>query len=137
MKTFLALAILLLFAGNVSADSPIYVKSLPVIKITASVKGYKVIYETSAGDPKVIYIPLEWFYPTSGYKTDDGFTKAELFLGLDTSYPYIQFYWKNGTFHHVRPYAISDKSDVSWGLVRYGEDISSHFDPTKPLDLKF
>ena len=137
MKKLLALAILVFVAGVVSADSPLYVKSLPIMQITESAKGYKVVYMTANGGNQVTYIPIEWFYPTTGYNTADGFTKAELSLGLDPSYPFIQFYWKNGEFHHVVIYARSIKSDSTWGSVRPGEDLASHFDPTKPLDLKF
>jgi len=137
MKTLLTLAALVLFVGTVSADSPLYEKSLPIAKITASAQGYKVIYLNAAGDPHTIYVPLDWFYQGSGFSTDDGFTKAELDLGTDPSYPYIQFYWKNGAFHHLKIYARSDKSDSTWGSVRTGDSVADKFDPTKPLDLKF
>jgi hypothetical protein len=136
MKKLLA-AILVLVAGAVWADSPLYVKSLPIEKITESAKGYKVVYLTANGNIQITYVPMDWFYQSSGYNTADGFPKAELFLGQDPSYPYIQFYWKNGEFHHVVIYARPNKADTSWGTVGAGEDISSHFDPTKPLDLKF
>jgi hypothetical protein len=137
MKKLLALAILVLVAGAASAESSLYVKSLPIAKITTTAKGYKVVYLTSYGDPKVIYVPLEWFYQNSEYRTADGLPKAELDLGLDPSYPYIQFYWKDGAFHHLKIYARSSISDTTWGSVAAGEDYASHFDPTKPLDLKF
>ena len=137
MKTLLTLAALVFFAGAVSAESPLYAKSLPIAKITASAKGYKVIYLNGAGDPRVIYVPLDWFYQTTGFNTEEGFPKAQMSLGLDASYPYIQFYWKNGAFHHLKIYARTDKSDPSWGSVRVGDDDASHFDPNKPLDLKF
>lgn len=137
MKSFFAVVMLALFAGIASADSPLYIKSLPLTKITATAKGYKVVYATEGGDLRVMYLPMQWFYPSGGYVTDDGYTKAELFLGRDTSYPFVQFYWKNGTFHHVRVYAIADKTDSTWGLSDPSKDLAGLFDPAKPLDLKF
>ncbi len=137
MKKLLAVAILAFVAGAVSADDDLYAKSLPIAKITTTAKGYKVVYQTANGDLQTVYVPLEWFYFNSQYRTAEGLPKAELDLGLDPSYPYIQFYWKGGQFHHLKIYARSVLSDVSWGSVRQGEDIASHFDPAKPLDLKF
>jgi hypothetical protein len=136
MKSFLAVTLLALVAAAASADTPLYIKSLPMTKITGSAKGYKVSYLTESGDPRTVYIPMQWFYPSTG-ATDDGFTKAELFLGFDPSYPYIQFFWKNGVFHHVRIYAIANKTDSSWGLSDSQGVNDSRFDHSKPLDLKF
>ena len=141
MKKLLALLVLALFVGGmVSAiESPMYAKSVPIQKITSHEKGYRVTYLTAHGDPKTIYIPLEWFYQIGDYRTSDGFVKAEIVRGGGPSYPYLQFFWKDGKFHHLRVFAVNNYNDRSWGVVKLGEaeSLGAKFDPAKALDLQF
>ena len=139
MKKLLAILVFaLVFTGLASAiESPIYAKAAPVQKITSHEKGYKVTYFTSHGDLKTIYVPLEWFYQVSDYKTSDGFVKAELVRGHGPAYPFIQFFWKDGKFHHLRLFVVADYNDRTWGVVNPAEDMASKFDPAKDLDLQF
>ena len=143
MKKLLALLVFALFlTGVVAADtivSPMYAKAVPILKIVSHEKGYKVTYLTAHGDPKTIYIPLEWFYQVSDYKNADGFVKAELYRGNGDSYPYIQFFWKDGKFHHMRLFVKSSYSDSTWGVVKEGEGavMGAKFDPAKAPDLQF
>jgi hypothetical protein len=143
MKKLLALLVLALFtAGFVGAEtieSPMYAKALPIQKITSHEKGYRVTYFTAHGDLKTLYIPLEWFYQISDFKTPDGFIKAEIVRGSGPSYPYVEFFWKDGKFHHLRLFVMKNYSDRSWGVVKLGESesLGAKFDPTKALDLQF
>jgi len=143
MKKLLALLVLALFTAGFSAaqsvESPMYAKSLPIQKITSHEKGYRVTYYTAHGDLKTLYIPLEWFYQVSDYKTADGFVKAEIVRGSGPAYPFIQFFWKDGKFHHLRLYVVKNYADRTWGVVKDGESaaLGAKFDPTKALDLQF
>jgi len=141
MKKLLALLFLALFSVGLvlAAESPMYAKAVPIQKITSHEKGYRVTYFTSHGDLKTIYIALEWFYQVSDYKTSDGFVKAEIVRGNGASYPYMEIFWKDGKFHHLRLFVRSNYDDRSWGVVKNGEGekLGALFDPTKPLDLQF
>jgi len=141
MKKLLALLVFATFlTGMVSAiESPMYAKALPIQKITSHEKGYRVTYFTAHGDLKTVYIPLEWFSSVGDYKTPDGFTKAELFRGNGDSYPYMEIFWKDGKFHHIRLFVRASYTDRSWGVVKEGEGavLGAKFDPTKALDLQF
>lgn len=142
MKKLLTLLMFALFlTGLVSAsESPMYAKVVFIQKITSHEKGYKVVYYSAHGDLKVIYVPLEWFYKVNAdYLTSDGFVKAEIYRGNGPSYPFMQIFWKDGKFHHLRLFVRDSYADRSWGVVRDADNatLGSKFDPSKPLDLQF
>jgi len=139
MKKLLALVVIaFVFAGLAwAAESPLYAKSLPIQKITSHEKGYKVTYFTAHGDLKTIYVPLEWFYQIGDFRTADGYVKAEIVRGTGPAYPYIQFFWKDGKFHHLRLFVVNDYQNRTWGVVNPAENLGSKFDPAKDLDLQF
>jgi hypothetical protein len=139
MKKLLAALVFALFVAALvpAAESPMYAKVFPIVKITSHEKGYRVAYLTGHGDLKTVYIALEWFYPVSEYKTADGFVRAELVRGMGPAYPYLQVFWKDGQFHHLRLFVVQSYSDRTWGVVHVGEDFSAKFDPAKPLDLQY
>jgi len=139
MKKLLAILVFaLVFVGLASAiESSLYAKALPIQKITSHEKGYKVTYITAHGDLKTIYVPLEWFYKVSDYLTAEGFVKAEMVRGWGPAYPYVQFFWKNGKFHHLRLFVLDDYNDRSWGVVNPAENLGTKFDPSKDPDLQF
>lgn len=139
MKKLIAALIFVLFvAGWASAgESPYYAKAVTIQKVTSHEKGYKVTYFTSHGDLKTIYVPLEWFYQVGDYKTDDGFIKAEIVRGNGDSYPYMQIFWKNGKFHHLRLFVRDSYNDRMWGIVNPAENMGAKFDPAKIPDFQF
>lgn len=139
MKKLLAVSVFALFVLGLAsaADSPLYAKVVPVHKITSHQKGYKVNYVTNHGDLKTLYVPIEWFYPTSEFKTSDGFIRAELVKGSGQAYPYLQIFWKDGTFHHLRLFVRQDFRDPSWGVFDPAADFGAQFDPAKVPVLQF
>lgn len=139
MKKLLAiLTFALVSAGFASAaESPMFAKVVPIQKVTSHEKGYKVTYFTSHSDLRTIYVPLEWFYQISEYKTSDGFIKAEIVRGAGAAYPYMQVFWKDGKFHHLRLFVMDDYNDRSWGIVNPAENLGAKFDPTKIPDFQF
>ena len=139
MKKLIALIALttLFLAGLSAAESPIYVKTATVAKVFSHENGYKVIYLTNKFESRVLYIPMEWMYQTAGYRTDEGGMKAEIVRGTGAAYPYIQFVWKNGVFHHLRLFVVDKYSDPSWGAVVDSKALGAMFDPKKDPDLKF
>jgi len=141
MKKLLALLVFATFVVGLALanESPMYAKAVPIQKITAHEKGYRVTYFTGHGDLKTIYVPLEWFYQAGDYKTAEGYVKAEMYRGNGPSYPYMEIFWKDGKFHHLRLFVRASYADSSWGVVKDGEGpgLGAKFDPTKPLDLQF
>lgn len=139
MKKLLAILIFALFVAGVAsaAESTLYAKAVAIQKVTSHEKGYKVTYFTSHGELKTVYVPLEWFYQVGEYKTSDGFIKAEIVRGAGSSYPYMQIFWKDGKFHHLRLFVKDNYDDRMWGVVNPAENLGAKFDPTKIPDFQF
>ncbi len=139
MKKLLALLVFaIFFTGLVSAaDSPMYAKVVPIQKVTSHQKGYKVSYFTNQYEVKSIYVPIEWFYQIGDFRTSDGFIKAEIVRGNGPSYPFMQLFWKDGKFHHLRLFVVDNYGDRTWGIVNESENLGAKFDPTKALELQF
>lgn len=139
MKKLLAILIFaLVSAGFASAaESPMYAKVVPIQKVTSHEKGYKVTYFTGHYDVKAIYVPMEWLYQIADYKTSDGFIKAEIVRGNGPTYPYMQIFWKDGKFHHLRLFVMDNYNHRSWGIVDPAENLGAKFDPTKVPDFQF
>ena len=139
MKKLLALLVFALMVTGMAAaaESPLYAKVVSIDKIYSDQKGYKITYYNIHGDLETIYVPLDWFYKLSPYLTEEGFVKAEIIRGFGDSYPYLQIFWKNGKFHHLRIFAVDNYSDRSWGVPDDRDNLAPHFDPTKAPDFKF
>jgi hypothetical protein len=142
MKKILGLLVFSLFmTGIVSAGNlaDIYAKVVTISKIVSHQKGYKVTYYTDQGDLHTIYVPIEWFYQFGNYKTADGFIKAEIVKGNGPLYPYMQIFWENGKFHHLRLFVFERYSHRSWGVVKDSEEaqMALMFDPNKDPDFVF
>jgi hypothetical protein len=73
----------------------------------------------------------------NNYKTSDGFVKAEMVRGSGPSYPFLQIFWKDGKFHHMRLFVVDDYNDISWGTINPAENVASKFDPAKDPDFQF
>jgi hypothetical protein len=139
MKQFFAVVALSAFlvVGLSAAESAYYSKTVPVAKIVSHELGYKVTYLTNKFEPRTIYLPMEWLYQTGSYRTEDGFVRAEVVRGFGEQYPYMQLFWKDGKFHHLRLFVVDNYSDRSWGTVGDPVSLAAQFDPKKELDLKF
>jgi hypothetical protein len=139
MKQFFAFVVFVAAVsfGLGAIESPYYAKSAQIAKIVSHEKGYKVTYLSNKFESRTIYVPMEWLYTTPEYRTDDGFVKAEIVRGTGEQYPYVQFFWKNGVFHHLRLYVVDNYNDSSWGTVLDPVALAAQFDPKKALDPKF
>ncbi len=139
MKKLLVVLIFTLgLTGLLSAtESTLYAKALPIQKITSYQQGYKVVYFTAHGDLQAIWVPLDWFYQVNNYRTSDGFVKAEIVRGTGPKYPFLQIFWKDGKFHHLRLFVVDDYNDISWGTANLAENAAAKFDPAKDPDFQF
>ena len=143
MKKLLVLLISLFFGSGMLASvsaqavqSPFFAKTVFIQKITSSKEGYIVVYLDDRMDPHTIYVPMEWFYKSTG-ATSDGYVKAELFYGTGAQYPYMQIFWKDGKFHHLRIFADQNLNDPSWGILSDTADLSGLFHPNQDINFQF
>lgn len=122
-RIIIVLGIFLVFIGSVNSqtttapedstfilgESELYPLRIDVIKIQSHAQGYRVIYrrgETSSGE---VYIPGTWFVAGG---------KASLIKSRGPQYPYMIVYYKaDGSFSHLKLYALSNLKDSSWGIL--------------------
>ena len=102
MKRFVGLLTLVLLLAAAlplaaqSKDNPIFVKTVPIMKIYGHPLGYRILYEKSNLEVGELYVPVEWFARSGG--------KGDIVWGTDSAYPYLSIFWKDGKFDHVRLY---------------------------------
>lgn len=120
------LVIISSFMLSSQAKSPYYTRSVIITRVYPHKLGYKVLYMTNELKNKSIYLPKTIFSDSN-----DG---SDIILGLDKSYPYMQIFWKNGEFSHVKLFLKSDFNDITWGSFNNPD---SHDDNFNNADLKF
>ena len=104
-----------------------FVKTVPIVKIYSHPEGFKVIYLKTTMNLVEIYIPGSWFVAGG---------KGEIIYGRDPSYPYFSVFWKDGKFDFIRLYVQEDLSSLSWGVLKWSENIEENFNIDE-LELEF
>ncbi|MFP4383987.1 MAG: hypothetical protein ACLFST_00550 [Spirochaetia bacterium] len=109
-------------------DSDLFVKTVYIDKVYTHRLGFKIIYPVGTTRLGTLYIPHSW----TGYAG----AKAEVIYGFDKNYPYMNIYWKDGEFHHIRLYVMSNSFDPSWGVLENHEVSDDVFD-VETLEIEF
>lgn len=118
-KALFGLLILLSVLMLTSAQkSTLFTKSVNITKIYPHKLGYRVIYMTDALEYREVYLPSELFTIEGGSK---------VFFGLGKAYPYMQIFWDNGEFSHVKLYLKQDYNDLSWGSLNIPDSYDEFF----------
>ncbi len=108
-----------LLVAQEDKGSVYYVKSLVITQVAMGTNGYKVTYQNSRGKLYNTYIPHQWFVGTD--------RKAERINTLSPSAPYMDVYYRDGAFSHVRLFLISTSDHATWIGIDSDEDLSSNF----------
>lgn len=110
-----------------ATTSPLFTKSVVITKIYPHQLGYRVIYMANDLEHKEVYLPVELF------KIDKG---SKIFYGHDKAFPYMQIFWNNGEFSHVKLYVKPDFRDISWGTL-YDPDAYDGFFGDQDITFEF
>lgn len=110
-RTILLLTLILSSTVLLSAapESKFYVKHVRVVAVYPHRLGIKVEYVSNTMKRLEKYLPNSWFE-----KTDSEY-KSQIIYGTDITYPYMEIYYSNGKFSHVKLYVIKNYNDMSWG----------------------
>lgn len=136
-RSILALALLVLMAGvgsvvfaqnNDDDQVDIQVLTVYIQKVFPHRLGYRVIYFKSDLYPGEAFLPSRWFTQAAG--------KGEIIESEDRNVPYMQIYWHDGEFHHVRLFVHTDRSHRSWGALPSDVDYQDEF-AVETLDIAF
>lgn len=130
----LALLCLTQITYNAYTDqSEYYVKTVPVYKVYIHKSGYIVTYESETLKGHNLFIPYKWMAETN----ENGQKKAVEIDGNDPSFPYIDIYWKNGQFSHIKLFLKSSKQDPSWGILSDPDKFNDKFTDEAPASFNF
>ena len=96
-------------SGSILMESELYPVRVDVTRIYAHAQGYKVIYRKGATSFAEAYLPSSWFVAGG---------KAAMIRGYGAQYPYlVVFYKADGSFSHLKLYAMRNLKDSSWGTI--------------------
>ncbi|MFP4643413.1 MAG: hypothetical protein ACLFM0_03555 [Spirochaetales bacterium] len=125
----------LLLAGLISGTSAVaqeneepemYARSFYIRRVYPNRLGYRIIYTNDTGQNQELYVPLRWF------RRDDGIQTAEIRHGRNESYPYMEVFWRDGEFSHMKIFVRQDYSHDSWGSWDAPSDVEDLFDIDEP-----
>ncbi len=123
--TLLGIILLFSFVMLTSATkSPMFTKNVMIARIYSHSKGYRVLYRPNNASLKQVFLPMEIF------KIENG---SKIFKGHNKAYPYMQIFWEEGEFSHVKLYVKEDYRDLSWGVFSNPDAYDDAFE----TDIKF
>lgn len=125
-KGVLLLAFLLVvIMAATAADSNLYVKTLYIEKVYQHELGYKIEYRrTNSIYLAVAYFPIEWFSGAAA--------TAQVIYTQDPAVPYVNVYWEDAQFSHLRLYVHPNFNHMSWGSLRGEQDLEEKFAVDEP-----
>jgi len=107
-------------------ESPYFVHTVYLNQVFRHRLGFKVTYTAENLDFKQLYIPSSWFTEAGG--------KGEIIRIASKSVPYMQVYFREGEFSHVRLFVHSNPSHISWGRLGKEPSLEEKFN-VETLDL--
>lgn len=107
------------FAQKIENESDYYPKTLQIARIFNHAKGYRVDYIRQDYTVGTFWAPVEWFRGAA--------STGEIAFGTGRAYPYVTFFYKEGTVDHFRLYLIENPAHESWGLLDPNVDYTGEF----------
>lgn len=115
-------------AAQENDETEMYARSFYIQRIYPNRHGYRIIYTNDTGARHELYAPLEWFG-----QPDGGIQLAEMRHGRNPAYPYMEVFWKDGAFSHMKVFARQDYSHESWGTwLNIPGNVEELFDVDEP-----
>jgi len=107
-------------------ESELFVHTVYLNQVFRHRLGFKVTYTAENLDYKEVYIPTSWFTQAAG--------KGELIETSSKSAPYMDVYFQNGEFSHVRLFVKDNPFHVTWGRLEDEPNAEEKFN-TDTLEL--
>lgn len=112
--------------AQTSRESELFVHTVYLNQVFRHRLGFKVTYTAENLDFKQKYIPSSWFTQAAG--------KGEIVHTDSKSAPYMDVYFRNGEFSHVRLFVRDDPNHTSWGRLKNEPGTQEKFN-VETLDL--
>ncbi len=126
---------MLLLAGLIAGTSAVaqqndepemYARSFYIHRVYPNRLGYRIIYSNDSGNRHELYVPLSWF------RHDNDMQTAELRHGRNEAYPYMEVFWRDGEFSHMKIFVRRDYTHESWGSWDAPDNVDELFDIDEP-----
>ena len=105
-----------------------YARSFYIQRMFPHRNGYRILYMNDTGRVHELYAPLEWFGRAQGNPPI-----AEMRHGRNPAYPYMEVFWRDGQFSHMKIFAREDYSHESWGTwLDVPDNVDELFDVDEP-----
>lgn len=127
-KRIFAIAVLVVIAaGGLAAqdstnrrESEYFVHTIYLNQVFRHSMGFKVTYTAENLDFEQVYLPASWFRKAAG--------QGELVETNSRSAPYMDVYYRDGEFSHVRLFVRRNQSHPSWGRLEDEPNAAERFD---------
>ena len=123
----LALALVTISAFGQIVESEYFVRTIYLNEVLAHRMGFKVNYTAADFSRVEVYIPNDWFTTAGG--------QAEIVYTPSESAPYMDVYYREGEFSHVRLFVKEDRNHLSWGRLEGEGNVAARFDIESIGDL--
>lgn len=100
-------------------ESELFVHTVYLNQVFRHRLGFKVTYTAPNLDYKQVYIPTSWFTQAAG--------KGEIIQTASKSAPYMDVYYENGEFSHVRLFVRDNPFHVTWGRLEDEPNVEEKF----------
>ncbi len=111
----------LVIAVQAAAEDPRpYVRTVPLERVYTHSGGYKIVYSTSRLETAENYLPARWFEQAAGI--------GEIVYTDRRAAPFMQVYYYDGEFSHIRLFVRRNTAHPSWGLLPNRPEERERFD---------
>ncbi|MFO7780482.1 MAG: hypothetical protein R6W94_02540 [Spirochaetia bacterium] len=100
-------------------ESELFVHTVYLNQVFRHRLGFKVTYTAANLDYKQVYIPTSWFTQAAG--------KGELIETASKSAPYMDVYYRDGEFSHLRLFVRDNPFHVTWGRLEDEPNAEENF----------
>jgi hypothetical protein len=97
-----------------------FVRTVYLDRVYAHRLGYKLVYSTQDLRRGEAYLPIRWFLEAAG--------NAELVYTRRTSVPYLEVYYRDGEFSHLRLFVHADETHSTWASLDLADGEDSEFE---------
>jgi len=112
--------------ADFNTDEGMYTRSFYIDRVYPNRHGYRIIYRNDHGHRHSMLVPLSWF------GRNGGAPQAQMREGRHPAYPYMEVFWMDGEFSHLKLYVRSDKTHESWGVWDAPDNVEELFDIDEP-----
>ncbi len=124
LATFVVLLVLSASAFAQETPRP-FVRTFYLDAVYEHREGWMVTYRTSDLRLAETYLPAEWFMTAGG--------RGEMIYTHSTNAPYMDVYWLDGQFSHIRLFVPVNRNHPTWRVLPSASGVADRFAVDEPV----